>query len=130
MKKLLRSVLISILILSACSRGYGTAYNQKNLTIYYTKEEELVLVQKLADYWFLNELISQKPQSIRLFQSETAYQLQLIKTKTFDAKLLNFDAIKNLQALEDDLNRSVFLKRKVDIVICDSQYKVLHSLNY
>ena len=48
----------------------------------------------------------------------------------FNAKSPDFDVIKDLQTLEDDLNRTVFFKNKVDIVICDSRFNVVNDLNY
>jgi uncharacterized protein YdiU (UPF0061 family) len=91
---------------------------------------EFDLLKKLADYWFSHELISEKSQTIRFFFTDSISQVQLIKVPGFNAKSPDFDVIKDLQTLEDDLNRTVFFKNKVDIVICDSRFNVVNDLNY
>lgn len=130
MKKIVISNLIILSLVLSCAKGYGTAYIQKNLTIYYTNDKELSNVKKLADYWFSHELISEKSQTIRFFYTDSISQVQLIKVSGFNAKSPDFDVIKDLQTLEDDLNRTVFFKNKVDIVICDSRFNVVNDLNY
>jgi hypothetical protein len=130
MKKNLFFAFILILVIYSCAKGYGTTFIKNNLTIYYNNEKELNVVRKLADYWFSHELISEKPQTIRFLHSDSISQVQLIKKPTFNAESMDFESIKNLQALEDDLNLRVFSKNKVDVVICDSRFNVVNDLNY
>jgi hypothetical protein len=134
MKHLMKKILYIIFVLTAslysCTQGYGTAYIRKNLTIYYTTSIELDAVKKLANYWFSHELISDKPQTIRFFHVDSVYQIQLVKSPGFNLKTLNFEAIKNLQTLEDELNKTVFSRINVDVVICDSRFNVINNLNY
>lgn len=122
--------LIYIEVISACAKGYGAAYIQKNLTVYYNNEKDMNSAKKLADYWISRGLILDKPQTIRYFHTDSVSQVQLIKTPNFSAKALNFDALKKLQSIEDDLNQTIFLRNKVDIVICDSRFNVINNLNF
>ena len=130
MKKILFVVFFLTTILFSCTQGYGTAYNRKKLTIYYTNNKDLDAVKKLADFWFSKELISNKPQSIRFLNIDSVSQVQLIQSPNFTTKTLNFESIKNLQELEDNLNETVFFKNNVDVVICDSRFNVINNLNY
>ncbi len=115
----------------SCSKGYGTSYVQKNLTVYYTNNNDLNLVQKLADYWFLNGLIGAKAQTIRLItEGENNRQLQLIAVKNLDVKSLKFDDISKLQTLENELNQTIFKGNEVDVVLCNSRFIVTNNLNY
>jgi hypothetical protein len=124
--------LISLIFLFfSCAKGYGTTYVSENLTIYYTIPSDLNQVKALAVFWKENELMGKKNQSLRLFKLENgSYQVQLIATKNEDSKTLKFDEIKMLQELENQLNKEVFQKNKIDLVICDSRFKVLNNLNY
>jgi hypothetical protein len=130
MGKLILLCLILIEIICSCTKGYGTVHVQKNLTIYYNNNKDVNTVKELANYWISRKLILDKPQTIRYFHADTICQLQLIKTPSFNPKTLNFDAIKELQNLEDELNGTIFSKNKVDVVICDSRFNVLNNLNY
>ena len=130
MKKILIVVFFLTTILFSCTQGYGTAYSRKKLTIYYTNNKDLDAVKKLADFWFSKALISNKPQSIRFLNIDTVRQVQLIQSPNFTTKTLNFESIKNLQELEDNLNETVFFKNNVDVVICDSRFNVINNLNY
>ena len=124
--------LISLIFLFfSCAKGYGTTYVSENLTIYYTIPSDLNQVKALAVFWKKNELMGKKNQSLRLFKLENgSYQVQLIAAKNEDSKTLKFDEIKMLQELENQLNKEVFQKNKIDLVICDSRFKVLNNLNY
>lgn len=122
--------LIFIEVISSCAKGYGSVYVQKNLTIYYNNDKEVNIVKELANYWISHNLILDKPQTIRYYHSDSVSQVQLIKTPNFNVKTLNFDAIKELQSLEDELNHIIFSKNKIDIVICDSRFNVINNLNY
>lgn len=124
--------LISLIFLFfSCAKGYGTTYVSENLTIYYTIPRDLNQVKALAVFWKENELMGKKNQSLRLFKLENgSYQVQLIATKNEDSKTLKFDEIKMLQELENQLNKEVFQENKIDLVICDSRFKVLNNLNY
>lgn len=122
--------LLCIEVLSACAKGYGDAYIQKNLTVYYNNEKDMNSAKKLSDYWISRGLILDKPQTIRYFHTDSVSQVQLIKTPNSNVKTLNFGAIKELQSLEDELNNIIFSKNKIDIVICDSRFNVINNLNY
>jgi hypothetical protein len=118
-------------VVSSCSKGYGTSYIQKNLTIYYTNKNDLKLAKSLADYWFTNGLIGEKKQAIRLFLLDNkSRQVQLIALKKIDANSLKFEEIEEIQKLENDLNKTIFKDNKVDVVICDSRFNVTNDLNY
>jgi hypothetical protein len=118
-------------VVSSCSKGYGTSYIQKNLTIYYTNKNDLKLAKSLADYWFTNGLIGEKKQAIRLFLLDNKNrQVQLIALKKIDANSLKFEEIEEIQKLENDLNKTIFKDNKVDVVICDSRFNVTNDLNY
>jgi hypothetical protein len=118
-------------VVSSCSKGYGTSYIQKNLTIYYTNKNDLKLAKSLADYWFTNGLIGEKKQAIRLFNLDNKNrQVQLIALKKIDANSLKFEEIEEIQKLENDLNKTIFKDNKVDVVICDSRFNVTNDLNY
>ena len=124
-------MLLLVLLFFSCAKGYGTTYVSENLTIYYTTPSDLQQVKALALFWKKNELMGTKNQSLRLFKLDNgSYQVQLIASKNEDSKTLKFDEIKMLQELENQLNKEVFQKNKIDLVICDSRFKVLNNLNY
>ncbi len=131
---IIRLLIICFLIssvVSSCSKGYGTSYIQKNLTVYYTNRNDLKLAKKLADYWFVNGLIGVKSQSIRVFNVDNKNrQVQLIALKKLDVNSLKFEEIEEIQKLENDLNKTIFKDNKVDVVICDSRFNVTNDLNY
>lgn len=130
----IRLLIICFLIssfVSSCSKGYGTSYIQKNLTVYYTNKNDLKLAKKLADYWFVNGLIGDKAQTIRVFNVDNKNrQVQLIALKKLDVNSLKFEEIEEIQKLENDLNKTIFKDNKVDVVICDSRFNVTNDLNY
>ncbi len=130
MKQFLVFSIFLCVLLYSCVKGYGTAYIQNNLTIYYTNENDLNVTKKLVDYWISHELISKKPQTLRFLNSDSVCQLQLIKSSNFNMKSLNFNEIKEIQMLENDLNKTVFIKNKIDIVICDSRFNIINDMNY
>jgi len=131
---IIRLLIICFLIssvVSSCSKGYGTSYIQKNLTVYYTNRNDLKLAKKLADYWFVNGLIGDKAQTIRVFNVDNKNrQVQLIALKKLDVNSLKFEEIEEIQKLENDLNKTIFKDNKVDVVICDSRFNVTNDLNY
>ena len=131
MKGCLIIFLFTVFIVSSCAKGYGTTYVSDNLIIYYSIPSDLNQVKALAEFWKKNELMGKKNLSLRLFKFDNgSYQVQLIATKNEDSKTLKFDEIKMLQELENQLNKEVFQKNKIDLVICDSRFKVLNNLNY
>lgn len=131
---IIRLLIICFLIssvVSSCLKGYGTSYIQKNLTVYYTNRNDLKLAKKLADYWFVNGLIGDKAQTIRVFNVDNKNrQVQLIALKKLDVNSLKFEEIEEIQKLENDLNKTIFKDNKVDVVICDSRFNVTNDLNY
>jgi hypothetical protein len=130
MKSTLFFAIVLSVLLYSCGKGYGTAYIRNNLTIYYTKENDLNIAKKLADYWIAHKLIIKKPQTLRFLNTDSVCQLQLIKSSNSNVESLNFYVIKDMQILEDELNRTVFSRGKIDIVICDSRFNVINDLNY
>lgn len=123
--------IILISIVSSCAKGYGTAYIQKNLTIYYINNKDINLVKSLSNYWFEHKLIGRKSQSLRLYHDNNKVnQLQLISNDLVNVKKLNFEEIKALQELENDLNKTIFQNNKIDLVVCDSRFNVVNDLNY
>jgi len=131
MKSRLVILYFVVAIFSSCSKGYGTAYIQKNLTVYYTNDKDLDSAKKLADYWFDQKLIGNKPQTIRLvYNDKKPRQVQLLANEISQVKSLDFKELKALQDLENDLNKTVFKNSEIDVVICDSRFNVINDLNF
>jgi hypothetical protein len=110
--KINRLLLIYFLIssvISSCSKGYGTSYIQKNLTVYYTNKNDLKLAKSLADYWFENGLIGDKAQTIRVFNVDNNRQVQLIALKKIDANSLKFEENDTLFKKDDLLFATSYL---------------------
>ncbi len=115
----------------ACAKGYGTSFVSGDITIYYNAPSELNEVKILADFWTKNGISGNKKQFLRLYKTDKGdRQLQIIATKPEMGKALKFEEIKLLQELENKLNKEVFIKDKIDLVICDSRFTVLNDLNY
>jgi hypothetical protein len=123
--------IVVLLIFYSCVKGYGTAYVENNLTIYYTNNSDLQFAKRLAKFWFENKLIQNKQQFIRINAlPNKSRQIQLITNDIKTAKQIGFEELSKLQMLENQLNSTIFKDAKIDVVICDNRFNVLNDLNY
>ncbi len=100
------------------------------LKIYFSETTNEKIVGEFADYWIQEKYTGARPQNIKITEDKTndIFQIRLILRKDFSAETkINFEELKLLDQIQQDLNTFVFQEKKCELVICDNKFQTLST---
>jgi hypothetical protein len=113
----------------SCSEDFGSEVVGGNLTVFYTNTGDDALATDLALFYKNNDLIASEPQHIQIIRRKKGYRVNIIATDFTEAKRMSFKNRKALLKLHGMLQDSVFMNDKVDLIVCDNQFKPILKIN-
>lgn len=117
-----------LLLLLACSSGYGSKLAGDKLDVYFEDASLQAKADSLGSYWTRNGLTGSRKQSIRLEKNKSGYQVKLIRSEEFKEQP-SVEEMFLLQELRSHLQDSVFDKKNTVLVICDMKFNPLYEIN-
>lgn len=117
-------------LLFACNMTGEKVMDRGPLKIYFSETTNEKIVGEFADYWIQEKYIGARPQNIKITEDKTndIFQIRLILRKDFSAETkINFEELKLLDQIQQDLNTFVFQKKKCELVICDNKFQTLST---
>ena len=117
-------------LLFACNLTGEKVIDRGLLKIYFSESANEKIISKFADYWIQEEYIGARHQNIKITEDKTKdiFQIRLILRKDFSAETkINFEELKLLDQIQQDLNTFVFQKKKCELVICDNKFQTLST---
>ena len=100
-----------------------------DLTVFYTNAEDKPLASDLALFYKNNNLIYSEPQHIQITRIKKGYRINIIAKDFKEAQKMSFKNRKALLKLHGMLQDSVFINNKVDLIVCDDQFKPIIKIN-
>lgn len=113
----------------SCSEDFGSEVVGGNLTVFYTNAKDKSLASDLALFYKNNDLIASEPQHIQITRRKKGYRVNIIAMDIKEAKKMSFKNRKALLKLHGMLQDSVFKNNKVDLIVCDDQFKPILKIN-
>ena len=113
----------------SCTNEYGNKVTGGNLTVYYVNEKDGDLASELAYFWRDNGLLASKPHDIQISRSGKEYRVSIIARDKKEAKKMSFEERKALYELQQLIRDSVFREKKMELIICDDQFKPILNIN-
>jgi hypothetical protein len=127
LKKLYFLFLLATIV--SCSEDFGSEVVGGNLTVFYTNAEDKLLASDFVLFYKNNNLILTEPQHIQITRIKKGYRVNIIAKDVKEAQKMNFKNRKALLKLHGMLQNSVFIKNKVDLIVCDDQFKPIIKIN-
>ncbi|MEJ6598906.1 MAG: hypothetical protein QNK78_09565 [Crocinitomicaceae bacterium] len=127
MKKLYFLFLLVAIV--SCSEDFGSEVVGGDLTVFYTNAEDKPLASDLALFYKNNNLIYSEPQHIQITRIKKGYRINIIAKDFKEAQKMSFKNRKALLKLHGMLQDSVFINNKVDLIVCDDQFKPIIKIN-
>jgi hypothetical protein len=118
---------IFILLIAACSKGYGEKIERGNTTVFYIDKNEKVLAEKFLAFWIDKKIAGKEKQFIRILKQKDCFHLQLIAKDEFKPTALPFEEMKLFTKLQAELNKSVFTSLPCKIILCDGNFKEIYT---
>ena len=117
-------------LLFACNLTGEKVIDRGLLKIYFSESANEKIISKFADYWIQEKYIGARAQNIKITEDKTnsVFQIRLILRKDFGPKTkINFEELKLLGQIQQDLNTHVFLEKKCELVICDNKFQKIST---
>ena len=117
-------------LLFACNLTGEKVIDRGLLKIYFSESANEKIISKFADYWIQEKYIGARAQNIKITEDKTnsVFQIRLILRKYFDPKTkINFEELKLLGQIQQDLNTHVFKEKKCELVICDNKFQTIST---
>jgi hypothetical protein len=127
LKKLLTLILLTVLI--GCTEEYGDKAVGGNLSVYYLNEKDADLASDLVYFYRDNDLIASEPHQMQISRSGKKYLVSIIAQDEKQVKNMSFEERKALFDLQTMIRDSVFKDKKVELIICDNQFKPILNIN-
>jgi hypothetical protein len=127
LKKLYLLFLLAIIV--SCSEEYGNKVVGGNLTVYYINSGDEKLSADVALFYKNNDLIADEPHHIQIIRKKKGYRINVIAKDPIDAMRMSYKERKALKQLQEMLQDSVFQNKKVDLIVCDDQFKPITKIN-
>ena len=127
MKKLYFLFLLVAIV--SCSEDFGSEVVGGDLTVFYTNAEDKPLASDLVLFYKNNNLIFSEPQHIQITRINKGYRINIIAKDFKEAQKMSFKNRKALLKLHGMLQDSVFINNKVDLIVCDDQFKPIIKIN-
>jgi hypothetical protein len=118
-----------LLGLLSCSSDYGNRVEGGELSVYFTNEKDGEKAQEIAEYMRDKDLLSGVQQDLQLVRTEDGYLLRMIASEPELAKNMSFRERKLLLELQRQFQDSVFMKDKIELVICNNKFEPIYDLN-
>lgn len=115
--------------LFSCSDEYGNKVKGGNLTVYFTNDKDESLASDLAIFWKNNGLLTGEPQDLQISRSSKGYILSIIAREPKSIGKMPFEERKALTDLQSMVRDSVFKEKRVQLIICDNQFKPILNIN-
>ncbi|MGY8926089.1 MAG: hypothetical protein ACKVJC_02210 [Flavobacteriales bacterium] len=120
-------LLSSLILLTACSSGYGHQAKGENLSVYFMDKTDEGKAEKVAFYWKENGLITGKKQDLQIVKLSESHQLNIIKS--FEGgQSIPFEERKLLLNLQTKLEEEIF-SDGLEIIICNDKFESIHKIN-
>ncbi len=123
-------ILCFIGLLSACNMTGEKVVDRGPLKVYFSDSTDEKIIGKFADYWIQEKYIGARAQNIKITEdtANEVYQIRLILRKDFSPEMkINFEELKCLGQIQQDLNTHVFMKKKCELVICDNKFQTIST---
>jgi hypothetical protein len=118
------------ILLSACNMTGERVVDRGQLKVYFSDSTDEKIIVKFADFWIQESYIEDRPQNIKITEGTTneVYQIRLILREDFSPKMkIDFEELKLIGQIQQDLNSRVFQEKKCEIVICDNKFQTIST---
>lgn len=124
------AVILGILLtLTACMDDHGHKVQGDDLTVYFDRETDLEKATQVANFWKEKELLTGKPQDLKLSFVDSTYYLFVIANQGVDLSTMEFKERRLLLDLQGQLQDSLFKNNTLELVISDDHFKPLMNIN-
>lgn len=125
-----KSLIIFLLsgLLCACNMTGEKVIERGALKVYFEESTNDKIIGNFADFWIQEKYIGSRPQNIKITEDKNAriFQIRLILRKDFSSETkINFEELKLLRQIQQDLNTYVFLNKKCELIICDNKFQTI-----
>ena len=100
------------------------------LKVYFSDSTDEKIIVKFADFWIQENYIEDRPQNIKITEGKTneVYQIRLILREDFSPEMkIDFEELKLIGQIQQDLNSSVCQEKNCEIVICDNKFQTIRT---
>ena len=108
---------------------HGNRVEGGDLTVYFDRDGDLEKAAAIAKYWKENDLVTGKPQDLKLTFHDSTYFLHMIKRNDLELGQLDLKEQMLLLQLQKNLTDSVFAGADLELVISDDHFKPLMNIN-
>tara|TARA_B100001059_G_C17775009_1_gene550726 strand:+ start:43 stop:468 length:426 start_codon:yes stop_codon:yes gene_type:complete len=118
------------ILLCACNMTGEKVVDRGPLKVYFSNSTNEKIIVKFADFWIQENYIQDRPQNIKITEDTTnkVYQIRLILRKNFSSKMkIDFEELKLIGQIQQDLNTHVFQEKKCELVICDNKFQTIST---
>lgn len=124
-------LILLLILLSSCIKSHGEYLETENVVVYYDLEEDKKYAEKLMDFWIDNKYSGKRKQYLKISRSEDnkTYLVKVIIRNDFNPAEITFEEIQLFNEIQEQLNKTIFIKQPCQIAICDSHFKVLNIPN-
>lgn len=123
-------IALLFILLSACKMTGERVVDRGQLKVYFSDSTDEKIIVKFADFWIQENYIEDRPQNIKITEGTTneAYQIRLILREDFSPEMkIDFEELKLIGQIQQDLNSRVFQEKKCEIVICDNKFQTIST---
>ena len=129
-KSIEKSFVIALLciLLFACNMTGEKVVDRGHLKVYFSDSTNEEIIGKFADFWIQENYIEDRPQNIKITEDTTneVYQIRLILREDFSPEMkIDFEELKLIGQIQQDLNSRVFQEKNCEIVICDNKFQTI-----
>ena len=121
--------LFLLVTIVSCTEEFGNKVVGGNLTVYYDNLEDDSLATNLALFYKNNDLIASEPHHIQIIRRKNEYRVNIIAKDQDEARKMSFKERKALKMLHKMMQDSVFMYNKMDLIVCDDQFKPILKIN-
>jgi len=113
----------------SCESDKGNKVTGGKLSVYFETSEHEELARETANFWRNNNLMTGELQDLKLESLDSVYRLKLIVSEDAKGFVLPATDRKSLMDLQTMLGDSIFGYGKIELILCDNEFKELENLN-
>lgn len=117
----------ALILLAGCTDQVDSQVSGGEFTVHFSDPGDKELAEKLVHFWKEEGLITGKNQDVKLVRGKAGYDLYLISATRKSKEEMTFDEIKSLSMLKGNLERKIFVKNDIRIVITDDAFKPIFT---
>lgn len=129
MAKNILFILTMLIGMISCSDSSMHKVVGDQLTVHFENEKDEKVAEKLARFWLENELVTGKPQDIKISSDNDSYAVGIIAVEPQSVKELPFTEQKLLTDLRRQMRADVFDGKMVVLNICNAKFETLYQVN-